>query len=183
MDPRIKPVWHGAAVAGPALTVKAGKGDNLALHVAIANNDYVGNVLVVDASAMPDVGYFGEILMTASGANDVAGLVIDGGVRDVAALEANEFPVFSSVVALPSPSAKKGGTIGKVITVGGVEVAPGDWVVADADGCVVIPKPQLEAILEAGNDRYEAEQSLFRELREGRTTIDLLNLDPKGLDK
>lgn len=183
MDPRIKPVWHGAAVAGPAITVKCGKGDNLALHVAIARNEVIGAVLAVDASTTPDVGYFGEILMTGSAANDIAGLVIDGGVRDVPALEANEFPAFASVVALQSPLAKKGGSVGKVITVGGVEVATGDWVVADADGVVVIPAKHVDAMLEVGNARYEAEQQLFAEIRAGRTTVELLGLNPKGLDK
>jgi 4-hydroxy-4-methyl-2-oxoglutarate aldolase len=183
MDPRIRPAWAGAEVAGPAITAKCGKADNLALHVAVARNERVGAVLVADATNPPEYGYWGEVLTTAAGAVDIAGLIIDGGCRDVAALEQLDFPVFSALIALTGASKKKGGSVGKVITCGGVEVAPGDWVVGDVDGVVVIPQPQLEDVLEAGTARFENEQRLLAELRAGVTTLELLNLDPSGLDK
>jgi 4-hydroxy-4-methyl-2-oxoglutarate aldolase len=183
MDPRIRPAWAGAEVAGPAITAKCGKGDNLAIHVAVAENEIIGAVLVVDASTPPEFGYWGEVLTTAAEANDIAGLVIDGGVRDVAALEAHDFPVFSALIALTGAQKKKGGTVGKVISVGGVEVAPGDWIVADVDGVVVIPAPDLDAVIEAGQARYDNELQLFAELKDGKTTLELLGLDRKGLDK
>ncbi len=183
MDPRIRPVWSGAALAGPAITAKCGKGDNLAIHVAVAQNELVGAVLVVDASTPPEFGYWGEVLTTAAEANDIAGLVIDGGCRDVAALEAHDFPVFSALIALTGANKTKGGSVGKVISVGGVEVAPGDWVVGDVDGVVVIAAANLDAVLEAGHARHEKEQHFFSELRAGRTTVELLDLDPNGLDQ
>lgn len=183
MDPRIRPAWAGAEVAGPAITARCGDGDNLAVHVAVAENEIVGAVLVVDATRPPELGYWGEVLTTGAEANDIAGLVIDGGVRDVAALEAHDFPVFSALIALTGAQKKKGGTVGKVITVGGVEVAPGDWIVADVDGVVVIPKPDLEAVLEAAQARYENEVAMFAAIKEGQTTMELLGLDRKGLDK
>lgn len=183
MDPRLRPAWLGADVAGPAITAKCGKGDNLAIHVAVAENEIIGAVLVVDATNPPEFGYWGEVLTTAAEANDIAGLVIDGGVRDVAALEAHDFPVFSALIALTGAQKKKGGTVGKVISVGGVEVAPGDWIVADVDGVVVIAAPDLEAVIEAGQARYDNEVRLFAELKDGRTTMELLGLDRKGLDK
>ncbi len=183
MDPRIRPVWSGAELAGPAITAKCGKGDNLAIHVAVANNEQIGAVLVVDATNPPEFGYWGEVLTTAAEVNDIAGLVIDGGCRDVAALESHDFPVFSALIALTGAQKKKGGSVGKVISVGGVEVAPGDWIVADVDGVVVIAAPDLEAVIEAGQARFETEQQLFAELKDGRTTLELLGIDPKGLDK
>lgn len=183
MDPRIRPAWSGAELAGPAITAKCGNGDNLAIHVAVAENEIIGAVLVVDATNPPEFGYWGEVLTTAAEANDIAGLVIDGGVRDVGALEAHDFPVFSALIALTGAQKKKGGTVGKVISVGGVEVAPGDWIVGDVDGVVVIAEPDLEKVMEAGQARYERELELFAELKAGKTTLELLDLDRKGLDK
>jgi 4-hydroxy-4-methyl-2-oxoglutarate aldolase len=183
MHHRIKPAWKGAVVAGPAITAKCGKGDNLAIHVAVAENIVVGTVLVVDATTPPEYGYWGEVLTTAAGAADIAGLIIDGGTRDTDAIEALEFPVFNSLIALTGAQKKKGGTINQTVTVGDVEVNPGDWVMGDTDGVVVIPRAQLTAVLEAATARFENEQDLFRQLKEGTTTVDLLGLDPKGLDK
>jgi 4-hydroxy-4-methyl-2-oxoglutarate aldolase len=183
MHPRIKPAWKGATVAGPAITAKCGKGDNLAIHVAVAENIVVGTVLVVDATNPPEYGYWGEVLTTAAGANDIAGLIIDGGTRDTDAIEELEFPVFNALIALTGAQKKKGGTVGKTVTVGDVEVNPGDWVVGDTDGVVVIPRAQLSAVIDAATARFENEQELFRQLKEGATTIELLGLNPKGLDK
>ncbi|HVT75678.1 MAG TPA: hypothetical protein VHD87_01510, partial [Acidimicrobiales bacterium] len=102
---------------------------------------------------------------------------------DTDAIEELEFPVFNSMIALTGAQKKQGGTINQAVTVGDVEVNPGDWVVGDTDGVVVIPRAQLSAVLEAATARYENEQELFRQLKEGATTIELLGLDPKGLDK
>ena len=182
MQPRVRPVWSGAAVAGPALTVRCGEGDNLAIHVAVAQADEAGAVLVADASDVPDLGYWGEVLTTAAEAKGLVGLVIDGGVRDVAALEAHGFPVFATVVALPGARKVAGGAVGEVVGVGGVEVAPGDWVVGDADGVVCIRLREVESVLSAGRARAAAETELFEALRSGRTTVELLGLDASGLD-
>jgi 4-hydroxy-4-methyl-2-oxoglutarate aldolase len=183
MHPRIKPAWKGAVVAGPAITAKCGNGDNLAIHVAVADNIVVGTVLVVDATNPPELGYWGEILTTAAGAADIAGLVIDGGTRDTDAIEALEFPVFNALIALTGAQKKKGGTVGNIVTVGDVEVSPGDWVVGDTDGVVVVPRGQLDAVIDAATARFENEQNLLRELKGGATTVELLGLDPSGLDK
>ena len=182
MDPRIKPVWNGASVAGPAVTAKCGHADNLAIHVAVARCDMPGAVLVVDATDPPEYGYWGEVLTTGAEARLMAGLVIDGGCRDVAALELHDFPVFSALVALTGAAKIKGGTVGKTVQVGGVDVSPGDWVVGDADGVVVIPKDHFDAVLEAAHARAENEKKYFHDLNEGKTTVELLHLDPSGLD-
>jgi 4-hydroxy-4-methyl-2-oxoglutarate aldolase len=183
MHPRIKPVWKGAAVAGPAVTARCGTSDNLAIHVAIAENIIVGTVLVVDATDPSDRGYFGEVLTVAAAANDIAGLVIDGGTRDTDAIEQREWPVFSSMIALTGADKSKGGAISVPVTVGDVVVSPGDWVVGDTDGVVVIARTQLDAVIELATARFEREQTMFIELKDGATTIELLGLDPRGLDK
>src|SRR6185503_5825112 len=111
MEPRIRAAWSGAAVAGPAFTARCPDGDNLAIHVAVTRAP-AGSVLVVDASDRPALGYWGEVLTTAAEARGIAGLVIDGGVRDVAALEAHAFPVFSSMIALRGATKQLAGGVG-----------------------------------------------------------------------
>ena len=182
MHARIKPAWPGAVVAGPAITAKLGHADNLAIHVAVARNDVDGAVLVADATDPPDYGYWGEVLTTGAEARGIAGLVIDGGCRDVAALEAHRFPVFSALVALTGAAKAKGGTVGQTITAGDAAVSPGDWIVGDADGVVVIPSAALDDVMAAAQARTDKEQQMFVELRAGKTTVELLDLDPSGLD-
>jgi 4-hydroxy-4-methyl-2-oxoglutarate aldolase len=177
MAPRMKPAWAGARLAAPALTVLCAEGDNLAVHVAVAGAP-AGVALVVEAVARPELGYWGEVLTTAAEAKGVAGLVIDGGVRDVAALAAHGFPVFSAGVALPGATKTAGGVVGGPVHVGSVEVETGDWVVGDADGVVVVPAAALDQVLAAGRARAEKEQRMFDALRAGSTTLELLDLDP-----
>ena len=176
MAPRIRPVWPGARLAGPACPVGCVAGDNLAIHVAVATAA-AGSVLVVDASAVPERGYWGEVLTTGAEAAGLAGLVIDGGVRDVAALEAHRFPVMSALVALRGATKHGPGAVGEPVVVGGVRVGAGDWVVGDADGVAVVARARLDAVIEAGRARAAKEEAMFRDLRAGRTTLDLLGLD------
>ncbi|MGO8873088.1 MAG: RraA family protein [Acidimicrobiales bacterium] len=176
MVPRIRPAWPGAALAAPAYPVTCTPGDNLAVHVGVARAP-MGAVLVVDVGDVPDRGYWGEVLTTAATARDLAGLVIDGGVRDVAALERLAFPVFSSTIALRGATKRSRGAVGRTATVGGVPVGPGDWVVADVDGVAVVPAAGLDAAIDAGRARAAAEERYFEALRQGSTTVELLELD------
>jgi 4-hydroxy-4-methyl-2-oxoglutarate aldolase len=134
-------------------------------------------VLVVDASTTPERGYWGEVLTTGAEARGLAGLVIDGGVRDLAALEAHRFPVFATMIVLRGATKELPGTNGSPVEVGGVPVIAGDWVAADADGVVVIPGERLDEVIAAGQARAGKEEGLFTALREGRTTVELLELD------
>jgi len=103
--------------------------------------------------------------------------VIDGGVRDVAALEAHGFPVFSARVALQGATKQLPGDVGGDVDVGDAPVATGDWIVGDRDGVTVVPAERLDAVLAAGRERAAKEIRLFSELRAGRTTVELLELD------
>ena len=176
MEPRIRAVWSGAAVAAPAYTVRCAPADNLAVHLAVTLASR-GSVLVVDASHEPERGYWGEVLTTGAEGRGIAGLVVDGCVRDVAALEAHGFPVFSAGVALRGAAKTSGGAVGVAVTVGGVDVAAGDWIVGDRDGVVVVPAAQLAEVIAAGEARAKKEADLFARLRDGATTVELLDLD------
>lgn len=176
MPPRIRPVWPGAALAAPAYPVGCTPGDNLAVHVAVTRAP-AGSVLVVDVGDVPERGYWGEVLTTAALARGLAGLVIDGGVRDVAALERLGFPVFSRTVALPGATKRARGTVGGTVVVAGVPVSTGDWVVGDVDGVVVVPGTGLDRTIADGRARAAAEDEYFAALRSGSTTVELLDLD------
>jgi 4-hydroxy-4-methyl-2-oxoglutarate aldolase len=175
-DRRLRPVWSGARLAAPAFTVRCAPGDNLAVHVGVTRAP-AGSVLVVDVGAVPGRGYWGEVLTTAAEARGLAGLVIDGCVRDVDALEAHGFAVFSSGIALPGATKKLPGAIGGTVRIGGAPVSSGDWVVGDVDGVVVVPSARVGDVLEAGRARAAKEDGFFAELRDGRSTVELLGLD------
>ena len=146
---------------GQALPVRCSPGDNLAIHVAVAQAR-IGDVLVVQIDGDPDRGFWGEVLTTAAEAKGVVGLVIDGGVRDVAALEAHRFPVFSTMIALRGAVKVAAGSVGAPVEVGGATVAAGDVVVGDVDGVVVVPAGRVEEVLEAGRRRTWPSSSCSR---------------------
>lgn len=181
LPPRIRPAWPGATLAAPALPVRCAPGDNLAIHVAVATAP-AGHALVVDVGAVADRGYWGEVLTSAAEARHVTGLVIDGGVRDVDALRAHGFPVFSATVALRGATKQERGSVGLPVEVAGTTVVPGDWVVGDVDGVVIVPGDGLEDVLAAGRARADKEAGFFEALRSGSTTIDLLGLDVDAVE-
>jgi len=176
MHPRIRAAWPGATLAAPAYAVTCAPGDNLAVHAAVVHAP-PGSALVV-AVDPPERGYWGEVLTTGAEARGLVGLVIDGGVRDVAALEAHGFPVFSALIALRGAVKVEGGEIGGIAAVGDVDVATGDWVVCDRDGVTVVAASELHDVIARGRARAEKERVMFTELRAGSTTIELLGLDP-----
>jgi 4-hydroxy-4-methyl-2-oxoglutarate aldolase len=174
MHPRIKPAWPGAQIDGPAYAVRCEPGDNLAIHAAVAAAP-PGSVIVA-AVDPPERGYWGEVLTTAAEARGLAGLVIDGGVRDIAAIEVHGFPVFSALSARKGATKTAPGDHGGTTTVGDVLVRTGDWIVGDRDGVVVLPSDRIEEINAKAAARAEKEAAMFPELRAGATTIELLGL-------
>ena len=182
MAPRIHAAWPGARVSGPAFPVVCATADNLAIHVAVAEAP-AGSVLVASVGDEPARGYWGEVLTTGAEARGIIGLVIDGGVRDVDALAAHRFPVFSAMVALRGASKTEPGTTGAPAHVGGVEVERGDWVVGDADGVTIVPQSRINEVLAAGRARAAKEEHLFAQLKAGHTTLDLLGLDDAPIDR
>ena len=176
MAARLKAAWPGARISAPAYPVTCAAGDNLAIHVAVAEAPS-GSVIVASVGAEPARGYWGEVLTTGAEARGIVGLVIDGGVRDATALEAHGFPVFSSMIALKGATKELPGRVGGQALVGDVLVREGDWIVADADGVTVVPVNALDDVLAAGQAREAKEAGFFDALRKGTTTVELLGLD------
>lgn len=174
LDHNIHPVWHGAAVAGPAFPVRCAQGDNLAIHVAM-DMIAAGYVLVADGAGVI-AGYWGEVLTVAAQARKVAGFAIDGGVRDVAALEKRKFPVFARGIGMRACVKSHAPSVGEPAVIGGVMVAPGDLIVADADGVACIAQAQVERTLAAARQRTEKEAGIIARLEKGETTVDILGL-------
>jgi 4-hydroxy-4-methyl-2-oxoglutarate aldolase len=178
MTPDIKMLSSDRRLAGPALTVMCHPGDNLMIHVAVARAQ-PGTVLVVqtqDAS----YGVWGEVLTVAAIARGIAGLVVDGSVRDLGAIRRLGFPVFARGTALRGTTKSARGAVGTMITCGGALVSLADLIVADESGIVVIRPEEVEHVLERAQERSGKEAAMMNELRAGRTTMDLLGLDDRS---
>ncbi|MPZ19772.1 MAG: 4-carboxy-4-hydroxy-2-oxoadipate aldolase/oxaloacetate decarboxylase [Luteitalea sp.] len=179
VDPAIRPAWHGAKVRGRATTVECPPCDNLMLHIAVASAQ-PGMVIVATVGAYLLAGAWGEVLTAAAQARGVAGLVIDGAVRDVDAIEALRFPVFSRGLAIGACTKERPGKLDVPIQLGGALVRPGDIVLGDADGLVIVDQDKVEEVYEAASERRARETEIIRQLQQGRTTVELLGLmDPR----
>jgi 4-hydroxy-4-methyl-2-oxoglutarate aldolase len=174
LDYNIRPIWPSATIVGAAFPLRCAPGDNLAIHLATAQAGS-GEVLVVDGHGYI-AGYWGEILTVAARSRDVAGLVIDGGVRDVSALERRKFPVFARGIAMRAAVKLHAPSVGAPIVIAGVTIMRGDLIVADADGVVCIPKAEVERTLAAARERSDKEVAIMRRLQAGETTVQILGL-------
>jgi 4-hydroxy-4-methyl-2-oxoglutarate aldolase len=175
VDPAIRPMWNGARVCGPAITVSCPARDNLMLHHAVALAA-PGSVLVANAEQYQYAGAWGEVLSVAAQARGIVGLVIDGAVRDIEAITQRSFPVFSRGLAIGACKKEKIGTLNKPIDLGGVTVRSGDIVVGAGDGVVILDSQKIEHVLQAAIARRERESEIFCQLNQGKTTIEILNL-------
>jgi 4-hydroxy-4-methyl-2-oxoglutarate aldolase len=172
--PGLRAVSGEARVAGPALTVACPPGDNLAVHLAVAEARE-GEVLVVQTHDW-SYGVWGEVLTVAAMARGVRALVIDGSVRDLDAIRELGFSVFARGTALVGTRKREPGIVRAPVTCSGQLVRPGDLIVADLSGVVAIRPERLEEVLAAAAARRDKEAGTLRLLREGRTTVELLGL-------
>ena len=175
VDPAIKPMWQGAKICGPAVTVSCPPRDNLMLHHAVAVAA-PGSVLVATTERYQHAGAWGEVLSVAAQARGIAGLVIDGAVRDIEAITERRFPVFSRGLAIGACKKEQVGTLQEPIDLGGVRVRSGDIVVGTGDGVVILDTQSIEQVLRDAIARREREAEIFRQLQAGKTTIEILNL-------
>jgi 4-hydroxy-4-methyl-2-oxoglutarate aldolase len=171
----LRPLAPGMALAGPALTVRCLPGDNLALHLAIAAAR-PGDVLVVDYGGSLESGPFGEIMALACQMRGIAGMVIDGAVRDSAQIAALGFPVFARGLNIRGTVKKDPGVIGGTIHLGGTDIAAADVVLADADAILALNGSDLDAALAAARNRAGRETRVMDRLRQGETTLSILGL-------
>ena len=163
------------AAAGLARTVACTPGDNLAIHLGIAALE-PGEMLVVDYGGSIESGPFGEIMALACQVRGARGLVIDGAVRDAAALRTSGLAVFCRDLAIPGTRKADRGRVGMPIRVGGVEIRPGAVIVADDDAVIALDPASLDATLERAR-RCEVDEARIKErLRAGETTLDALGL-------
>ena len=168
----IKPIARGMKVCGPAYTVQTIACDNKIIHRAYANAAS-GDVLVVHCSDYYEAGYWGDLMSLGAKTKGLAGVVIDACVRDADDIEAMNFPVFSRGLCIRGTSSLEGGTLNKSIVIGGVTINPGDIIVGDRDGVVVVPKELLAETIEKAKAREIREESIREQLRQGRTSIEI----------
>jgi len=173
----INPVQRGVRIAGNAVTVTVTPGDNTTIGVAVEQCGE-GDVLVVAPTAPCDMGYFGDLLATSLKARGVRGLIIEAGVRDVADLQQIGFPVWSKAVSAEGTGKGSLGDVNLPISIAGRIVHPGDVVVADDDGVVVVPRLKAAQVLEASKAREEKEARARCRYQAGEIALDVNNMRP-----
>jgi 4-hydroxy-4-methyl-2-oxoglutarate aldolase len=178
MKPYMRPIWPGAEIAGPAVTVLTQPGDNWMIHVAVEQCQK-GDVLVVGCTADNTDGMFGELLATSLHARGVVGLVLDAGCRDVKTLTKMGFPVWSRAISARGTVKATLGAVNVPIVCAGVNVVPGDVIVADDDGVVVVPIKHAVETAQKGVKRRSDEEEKRRRLAAGELGIDMYGMrDP-----
>ena len=168
MHGRIKPLQPRMKLAGTAITVEVRPGDNLMIHAAIALAK-PGDVLVIDGKADQTSALMGTIMMTACRQLGIAGVVMDGAARDSLEIDEMDYPVFSVGTNPNGPTKNVGGRIGHPVCVGGVTVYPGDFVIGDADGVVVVEREKIEGLLPLAAKKVTAEAARIAAIKTGDT--------------
>ncbi|HAJ74027.1 MAG TPA: dimethylmenaquinone methyltransferase [Lachnospiraceae bacterium] len=176
MDSGIKPIDSKSHMAGRAVTVQCYPGDNLALHQGIYAAK-PGDVLVFDCHGYTESGYFGDIMALACKVRGIAGVIIDGSCRDAEDIKEIGLPVF---VRALQPSGTVKASLGKVnvpVVCGGVNVKPGDLIIGDCDGVVVVPQEHEDEVIEKACRKYDYEKKIVEELKQGKTTLEIYGFD------
>lgn len=182
MHQRLRPIYRGPAISGTAVTCTLPPGDNWMLHVAVEQCQ-PGDILVAATISQSHSGYFGELIATSLAARGVKGLILDAGCRDVDELEAMGFPVWSRSIHAHGTVKETLGDVNVPVSCGDEIVRPGDVIVADTDGVVVVPRLQADRVKAAAEARLAREEQSRKRYQAGELSLDINNFRGKLADK
>ena len=182
MAPRIRPIYTGARISGTALTVSVAPCDNWMIHVA-AEVCQEGDIMVVAPTSYSDAGYFGDLLGTLMKSRGARGTVLDAGCRDIVDLKEMGFPVWSNSVSAQGTVKETVGSVNIPIVCGGQNVKPGDVIVADDDGVVVVALTDAGDVLAKSRAREEKEAGIRKRYAAGELGLDMNNMRPALKEK
>lgn len=177
MNTQLKPILPNTMVVGPAVTVTCHAGDNLMIHAAIEVCK-PGDIVVITTVGEAIAGMIGELIVTALIKKGVRAVIIDSGIRDVRQIRELGFPIWTREVLSQGTTKMKGGWVNAPTVCGGVSVSPGDLIVADDDGVVVVKKADIESTLNLSNTRLQKEVGTKEKIENGDISLDFYNLRP-----